>query len=95
MKKQMRTTPAKLVPVTINGATVLINPASINKAERTVHHGEFNGVKVNSPATFEAGDSMIIWADADKPAVITMSKAALGVLATQYLEKSGYTVKKN
>lgn len=79
----------KLVPVSIGGITIRVDPTSIGKDNRTPHHGEFKGVKVNSPETFQIGDSVILWPEAGKPLAISIGKAALGVLATQFLQAEG------
>lgn len=88
-KKQRFT---KLAPVSINGITVPIDTAAISKDKRTVHHGQYKSVQVNSPETCQIGDSVVIWPESGKAVSVTMSKAALGVLATQYLESEGHTV---
>ncbi|TSA44094.1 hypothetical protein D4R49_00735 [bacterium] len=94
MQKKQRFAGIKLVPVSINGLTVPINLAAIDKNARTVHHGEFEGKKVNSPATLKIGDSVAIWADTDKQPAITMSQPAMGLMCQQYLESEGYAVSK-
>ncbi len=76
----------RLVPVIVNGTTVMIDPSSINKTNRIVHHGSFQRTPVNSPASFHLGNSVIVWPDADKPHAFSISKASLGVLAQQFLE---------
>ena len=84
---------AKLVPVTIGGIAVAIDLKSIDTSKRKVHHGKFGDTQVNSPATLQIGDSVLIWPDAEKKDVaFTMDVASLGVLATQYLEDNGRTV---
>lgn len=97
MKKQPQSTgfQGKLVPALINGLTVLISLAAVDKTKRTVHHGEFEGEKVNSPATLQIGDSVAIWPEADnKNVAITIPKPAMGLMCQQYLESAGYTVTK-
>lgn len=85
----------KLVPAMIGGLAVAVDLNSIDKSKREIHHGEFNGTKVNSPATLEIGDSIGIWPEADKKAHFTMTQAGFGVTAIDFLEKHGYTVTKN
>ena len=82
----------KLVPVSVNGVTLQINPSSIGKEKRTVHHGEFKGVKVHSPESCKVGDSVVVWPEAGKPLAMVLSKAEMGVIATQFLESEGYQV---
>ncbi|MFZ3044230.1 MAG: hypothetical protein WA058_03970 [Minisyncoccia bacterium] len=82
----------KMVPIQISGLQILINPASIDKSNRVVHHGEYKGTKVNSPESCQIDESIVIWAESGKSPVISMSKAAFGVLATQFLESEGHTV---
>lgn len=95
MNKRLRTTQArKLVPALIGGLAVAIDLNSVDKGKREIHHGEFNGTKVNSPATLEIGDSIGIWPEADKSTHFTMSQAGFGVTAIDFLEKHGYTVTK-
>lgn len=88
----MKKSSLKLVPVTIDGITVRIDPNSIDRESRTVHHGEFKGTQVNSPATCRMGESILIWPDAKRTAVISMGRADLGVLATQFLSDEGQIV---
>ena len=82
----------KLVPVDINGVIISVYPASIDKSNRAVLHGEYKGARVNSPAICEIGESVILWPDADKPLAISMRKAAAGVFATTLLRTDGFTV---
>ena len=77
------------VTVAIDSAMIKVNSASIDRKVRTTHHGEFKGIKVNSPETYQIGDSVIIWPEAGKPFAISMNKAVLGVLATQSLQSEG------
>lgn len=88
----MRKFNTTLVPVTINGIQVRLDPNSIAKEARTVHHGMFKDTQVNSPATCQIGDSVILWPDANKHTAIAIGKADLGVLATQFLKSEGLTV---
>ena len=90
MQKQGKN--AHLVPILVNGVSILAAPASISKDKRTVHHGAFKGTVVNSPATCSVGDSVVIWPEADKPQAYSMSKAAFGVLSTQFLKSQGYAI---
>lgn len=80
------------VPVSIDGARIHVNSASIDRKLRTTHHGEFKGETVNSPETYQIGDSVIIWPEAGKPFALSMSKVAFGVLATQFLKSEGLSV---
>jgi len=87
---------SKMIPLSISGAVLMASLASIDKNQRTVHHGEFEGTKVNSPATLQIGDSVIYWPDADKPDLaVTTDDAAFSLMAKQRLESKGYTVTKN
>ncbi len=88
----MRKSTTVLVPVTINGLQVRIDPNSIPKEARTVHHGVFKDTQVNSPATCQIGDSVILWPDAGNRTAIAIGKADLGVLATQFLKSEGLSV---
>ncbi len=78
--------------VVIDGATIKVNPASIDRKLRTKHHGEFKGTKVESPETYQIGDSIIIWPEAGKPFALSIDKASFGVLATQFLKSEGLIV---
>lgn len=92
MKKQQGSG-IRLIPVSINGTLVKIDPSSIGREKRTIHHGEFKGMQVNSPETYQIGESVVLWPEAGKPFAVAMSKAALGVLSTEFLKSEGFTVK--
>ncbi len=91
-KQQQSRRGTPLVSIQVNGVSMRIDPASIGKSHRKVHHGEFKGTQVNSPATFAVGDSVILWPDADKSTVTTIGKAELGVLATSFLRDEGFDI---
>ena len=82
----------KLIPILLNGAQIQVNPASIDKSARTLHHGEYKGTKVNSPESFKTAESLVLWPEAGKSVVISMSKPAAMVFAQQLLESEGHTV---
>ena len=82
----------KLLSVMVNGAAAKIAPSTISSGARTLHHGEYQGVKVNSPASCKFGDSVILWPEAGKSEAVSMSKAAAAVFCKQYLESEGHTV---
>ena len=90
--KRFNKNPSVLLSVLIAGAAVRIDPASIPKENRKVFHGEFKGTQVNSPATYEIGESVILWPDASKSFAVSMPKADMGVLATQFLKAEGFNV---
>lgn len=90
--QQLRT---KLILANVNGIAIQMNAASIDLGERTLHHGEYKGVKVKSPASCQIGETLVFWPDAKKPFVVSMNKADFGVLATQFLQAEGHTVTLN
>lgn len=83
---------SKMVPVQINGTQVMIDTNSIQKKDRTQHHGQTAaGVQVNSAASIDIGDSTIVWSRDGAPAV-SFLKTDLEVFATQTLLKKGFKV---
>ncbi|MHB0865761.1 MAG: hypothetical protein ACYCZZ_03285 [Minisyncoccota bacterium] len=77
----------KLVPVTFNGNSVMIDANSISKKDRTMHHGATkSGVVVNSAQSYTIGDSTIVWPSDGAPAVSFLN-SDLEVFATQILQK--------
>jgi hypothetical protein len=84
-----------LLLAAISGTLVRIDPKSISDDQRTLHHGEFEGVKVNSPATCQIGNSVIFWPDSRKSTAVSTSEAGFGLTAKNFLESKGYTVTKN
>lgn len=82
----------KLIPIMLAGAQIQVNPASIGKDQRTTHHGEYLGTKVNSPESCKLGESVVLWPEAGKSPVISMAKPAAMVFAKQLLESEGHTV---
>ncbi|GEM_PF-6171514 len=91
MYKQGKQRPV-LVPITLNGATIRVDANSIQKQLRTPHHGDFKGTQVESPESFKIGESVICWPEAGKSRAVSMTKAAAGVFAKQFLESEGCTV---
>lgn len=87
----------KLVPAVLNGSVAMIALASLaSNPNRVVHHGQFEGKQVNSPATLEIGDTVVVWPEAErKDIAVTIKKADFGLLAKQHLESQGYTVQKS
>jgi hypothetical protein len=90
--KKLQFKGGKLVPVQIGGVAMKINPNSIDKDKRTLHHGEHKGTKVNSPESCIVGDSYVLWPEAGKPTVISMSRAGAVLAAKHLLESEGATV---
>jgi hypothetical protein len=91
--KTNRTQGIKLIPVSVGGQTAQINLSSLDMNARAVHHGEFQGTKVNSAASLAFGDSQVIWPNANKTGVaVSIENAAFGVLATDFLTAQGFTV---
>ncbi len=82
-----------MVALTIEGKRFIADANSFDKSARTVHHGEFQGVKVDSPATLEIGGNVIAWPDNSEPAAVAFTEAAYGVAAIGYLKLKGGTVK--
>ena len=84
----------KLVPVSIDGKIVMIDANSIQKGDRTPHHGQTaSGTKVHSAQSYGIGDSTIVWpSDAAPP--VSFLNSDLEVFAKQTLEKSGFQVTK-
>ena len=78
--------------VKIDGTPVQIKPDSIPLERRTVCHGDYNGVKVNSPAFTKIGDSTITWDESGKS--LTMRTPAAVLLAKGVLESEGFQVTK-
>jgi hypothetical protein len=77
-----------MVPVTIHGATVMIDANSISDWRK--HHGTTAaGVKVNSLSTKQIGDSTVIGAGRGKLSVLTDE---LEVVSVDLLTDLGYTV---
>lgn len=88
---------AELVWIKVNGILVQAKPASIDKSQRTPLHGKFKDVPVHSPAMCKLGtkpdDTVILWPNQKKSKAVSMSIAAAGVFATQFLESEGQIVK--
>lgn len=82
----------KLVPISIAGVTLLADPNSIPLQNRQVIHGEYNGIKVNSPALAFVGDTAVLWPNERKSLAISMPKADLGLLSTTFLKTEGFNV---
>ena len=86
----------KLIPVSVKGQPVQINLSSLDMDARTVHHGDFKGIKVNSAASLSFGDSQVIWPEAKKTGVaMSIENPAFGVLAIDFLTSHGFTVSKS
>jgi hypothetical protein len=95
MKSSQRYRGIKTIPVMFGGTQVQIDPNSIKKDDRDIHHGTTaDGTQVHSAQSCTLGDSTIIWPGNDGAPPVSLKIAEFEVMATQWLEKRGFTVQK-